>query len=62
MTATTLREAKKLSKEFNALQLKMAEMIFSLTPSELKQLNNWTRSELPAILTELDNLRNKNKT
>lgn len=62
MTTTSLREAKRLSKEFTALQLKMAKMIFSLTPSELKQFNSWSRSESPKTLTELDNLKNKNKT
>jgi hypothetical protein len=55
-------EAKKLSKKFNALQLKMAEMILSLTPSELEEFNNWTRSQLPERLTQLESSRNKNST
>jgi hypothetical protein len=61
MTTATLREAKRLSKEFAALQLEMAKMIFLLTPSELKEFNSWTSSELPRRVTELERLRNKNK-
>jgi hypothetical protein len=66
MSTTTLREAKRLAKDYMTGQLRMAEKLASLTDSEMKEFNNWFRTQplftqLPKKMIELDNLRNKNK-